>query len=133
MDAMRDTLIATGVDPTNIHSETFGTMPAVNPGMTPSAIRPHMPSAAPSTGPRVTFSRVGLTVRWSPRYQTLLELAEACDVPTRYSCRSGVCHLCTTGLVAGSVAYPRQPLEEPNAGSTLICCAAPLTDIVLDL
>jgi hypothetical protein len=24
---------------------------------------------------------------------SLLELAEACDVPVRWSCRAGVCHL----------------------------------------
>jgi ferredoxin len=63
----------------------------------------------------------------------VLELAEACDVPTRYSCRSGVCHVCITGVVSGSVTYVEAPLEEPVAGSALICCAAPLSDLVLDL
>nr|WP_090275306.1 MOSC and FAD-binding oxidoreductase domain-containing protein [Mycolicibacterium komanii]CRL68115.1 phthalate 4,5-dioxygenase [Mycolicibacterium komanii] len=135
MEAMREALTSDGFDPARIRAEAFGTLPPINPGLTAVGrpVPPHPPEIQPADGSRVTFSRVGLTVRWSESYQSLLELAEACDVPTRYSCRSGVCHVCVTGLVAGSVAYPRQPLELPDRDSTLICCAAPLTDVVLDL
>ena len=55
----------------------------------------------PGTGPRITFARSGLAVNWSPDFPSLLELAEACDVPTRYSCRSGVCHTCVTAVIEG--------------------------------
>lgn len=135
MAAMREVLTNVGFEPARIRAETFGTLPPINPGLKAVGppVPPHPPEMQSADGSRVTFSRVGLTVRWSESYQTLLELAEACDVPTRYSCRSGVCHVCVTGLVAGSVAYPRQPLELPGRDSTLICCAAPLTDVVLDL
>ncbi|OBB48163.1 MULTISPECIES: MOSC and FAD-binding oxidoreductase domain-containing protein [unclassified Mycobacterium] len=135
MAAMREALTNVGFEPARIRAETFGTLPPINPGLKAVGppVPPHPPEMQSADGSRVTFSRVGLTVRWSESYQTLLELAEACDVPTRYSCRSGVCHVCVTGLVAGSVAYPRQPLELPGRDSTLICCAAPLTDVVLDL
>lgn len=135
MDEMRDALIAAGIGSTRIRTELFGALPPINPGVhdAPPAVRPHPPAGPPGTGAAVTFSRSGLTVGWSPQYRTVLELAEACDVPTRYSCRSGVCHVCVTGVVSGSVAYVEAPLEEPAAGSALICCAAPLSDLVLDL
>ncbi|MDT7734328.1 MAG: hypothetical protein QOE12_1502, partial [Mycobacterium sp.] len=70
---------------------------------------------------------------WSPDYGTILDLAESCDVPTRFACRSGVCHVCETGIVDGSVNYVQSPLEPPGPGSVLICSAAPASDLVLDL
>jgi ferredoxin-NADP reductase/MOSC domain-containing protein YiiM len=135
MDDMRDALVEAGFESARIRTELFGALPPINPGVVdaPPAVRPHPPTGPPGTGPKVTFSRSGLTVGWASQYRTVLELAEACDVPTRYSCRSGVCHVCVTGVVAGSVAYVEAPLEEPAAGSVLICCAAPLSDLVLDL
>ncbi len=67
-------------------------------------------------GPEITFARSGLTVRWSEEYGSLLELAEACDVPVRWSCRTGVCHTCVTGLLAGEITYRTEPLEPPGRG-----------------
>ena len=64
---------------------------------------------------------------------SLLELAEACDVPVRWSCRTGVCHSCETGLISGSVIYRPDPVEPPAAGNLLICCSQPQGDIALDL
>ena len=57
--------------------------------------------APPGAGPPVSFARSGLTVPWATDYASLLELAEACDVPVRWSCRTGVCHTCETGLLSG--------------------------------
>jgi ferredoxin len=74
-----------------------------------------------------------LDVRWGAPYQSLLELAEACDVPTRWSCRTGVCHSCETGLVNGTVAYQPDPIDPPAAGNVLICCSRPRSAIVIDL
>ena len=65
-------------------------------------------------------------------YQSILELAEACDVPVRWSCRTGVCHNCETGLVSGAVAYGPEPLEKPADGNLLVCCAQPIRDVVID-
>ena len=84
-------------------------------------------------GPVVSFSRSRLAVRWDPRFGNLLEVAEACDVPVRWSCRTGVCHNCETGLVAGSVCYRPSPLDAPADGNVLICCSQPTSDIVIDL
>lgn len=135
MTDMRTYLIDLGVDPDRIHSELFGALPPINPGVVDSGPRtpPHPPVGTPGTGPPVTFARSGLTVNWSPDYGTILDFAEACDVPTRFSCRSGVCHMCVTGVVAGAVTYVQPPLEPPAAGEVLICSAAPSSDLVLDL
>ncbi len=53
--------------------------------------RHHPVAATPSSGaaragPQVAFSRSRLTVKWSDAFASLLELAEACDVPTHWSC-----------------------------------------------
>jgi ferredoxin-NADP reductase/MOSC domain-containing protein YiiM len=135
MTDMRDALTSVGFDPARIHSELFGTLPPINPGIVDAGQRkpPHPPPGAPGSGPSITFSRSGLTVNWSQDYGSILDLAEACDVPTRFACRSGVCHTCVTGVVAGATTYVQSPLELPELGTVLICSAAPETDLVLDL
>ncbi|WP_062428273.1 MOSC and FAD-binding oxidoreductase domain-containing protein [Herbidospora daliensis] len=134
MSAMSDALAGAGLPAGRVHTELFGTLAAVNPGVVDARhVRPH-PPASQGTGPEVTFARSGLTVRWGEEYGSLLELAEACDVPVRWSCRTGVCHTCVTGLLAGDVRYRTEPLEPPAAGDALICCSVPVReDVVLDL
>jgi ferredoxin len=63
----------------------------------------------------------------------LLELAEACDVPVRWACRTGVCHNCESGLISGSVTYQPDPLDPPAEGNVLICCSRPRGDVVIDI
>ena len=81
----------------------------------------------------MTFARSGLVVPFPVGRRSLLELADACDVPSRWSCRTGVCHTCVTPLLSGSVSYAPDPLEPPADGEVLICCAQPSADIVLDM
>jgi ferredoxin-NADP reductase/MOSC domain-containing protein YiiM/ferredoxin len=127
-------LHALGVEPDQIHTEIVGTGPSMTPGVVaPPRRLPHLPVGSPGTGPNISFSRSGLNVRWNTAFNSLLELAEACDVPVRWSCRTGVCHNCETGLVAGSVAYRPEPIEPPADGNLLICCSRPEGDIVIDL
>jgi ferredoxin-NADP reductase/MOSC domain-containing protein YiiM/ferredoxin len=135
---MRDVtagLTAWGVAAPRIHTESFGGGEALTPGIVAVAARAaHPPAGAPGTGPLVSFARSGIGVRWDPSaYQSLLELAEACDVPVRWSCRTGVCHNCESGLVSGAVAYQPDPLDAPADGNVLICCAQPRTDVVIDI
>ncbi|WP_037909078.1 MOSC and FAD-binding oxidoreductase domain-containing protein [Actinacidiphila yeochonensis] len=139
MDDLTAALAAAGLDPSRVHTEPFGSAAAITPGIgAPAAARaPHQPPGEPGTGPAVTFARSGLTVPWRPeREATLLELAEACDVPVRWSCRTGVCHTCELSLLAGSVAYSPEPVEPPAEGNALICCSTPAQGpegVVLDL
>jgi ferredoxin-NADP reductase len=133
MADMREALIERGLDPARIHSELFGARTAINPGLTRTAtVPPHQPVPL-GTGPKITFARSGLTVAWRDDDTSLLDLAEACDVPTRWSCRTGVCHTCVTPVLSGTVTNRPDPLEPPAPGSALICCARPETDLVLDL
>ena len=131
---MRDALATAGIDPARIHTELFGALPSINPGLTAQASRPpHQPPGPAGTGPLVTFARSGISAAFTASTRNVLELADACDIPTRWSCRSGVCHTCTTPLLSGNVAYSPAPLEPPPDGQVLICCAQPGTDIVLDM
>lgn len=123
-----------GVPATRIYSENFGSQGSLKPGIARATAGPvHPPSGAAGPGPQVAFTRSGLTVPWNPRFQTLLELAEACDVPVRWSCRVGVCHTCESGLIGGTVSYQPDPLEPPAQGDLLICCSRPVSDVELDL
>jgi ferredoxin-NADP reductase/MOSC domain-containing protein YiiM/ferredoxin len=134
MDDMQRALAGIGVDPSHIHTELFGAMPSVNPGLTGQTHRsPHQPPGPPGTGPLVTFARSSISAPFPTNRRSMLELADACDVPTRWSCRSGVCHTCITPLLSGAVVYSPDPLDPPTDGQVLICCAQPDTDVVLDM
>lgn len=134
MDEMTDALAACGVERGRIRTERFGAHLAITPGIAAGDPRtPHLPDGAPGPGPDVQFARSALTAPWQPTRSSLLEFAEACDVPTRWSCRTGVCHTCETALLAGSVRYDPEPLEPPADGNVLLCVATPVDDVVLDL
>jgi ferredoxin-NADP reductase/MOSC domain-containing protein YiiM len=127
-------LAAMGIDASRIHTEPFGPAPSLTPGIAATPARtPHPPAGRPGSGPTIAFARSNLAVPWSGDYTSLLELAEACDVPVRWSCRTGVCHNCETTLIAGEVDYSPDPVEPPADGSALICCSQPRDDVVLDL
>jgi ferredoxin-NADP reductase/MOSC domain-containing protein YiiM len=134
MNAMREALVALGLPADRVRTELFGALAPITPGLAGRpAVPAHQPPGEPGTGPLVTFARSGLSVRWAPGHRSLLDLADACDVPTRWSCRTGVCHTCTTPVLMGDVAYSPSPLTPPPAGEALICCARPEGDVVLDL
>jgi ferredoxin len=127
-------LVDFGIDPRRVRTEIFGTAPSQTPGIAAAAVRPpHPPPGEPGDGPGVAFARSGLTIRWASRYASLLELAEACDVPVRWSCRTGVCQTCDTDVMSGTVSYAPDPVDDPAEGTALICCSQPRGDHVLDL
>jgi ferredoxin-NADP reductase/MOSC domain-containing protein YiiM len=130
---MRDGLRNWGVLAGNVHTEIFGSLQAITPGMAQVVHTPHLPQGPPGSGPPVSFARSGITAAWDPKFGSLLELAEACDVPVRWSCRTGVCHTCMTGLIGGSIIYTPEPLERPAPGNVLVCCAQPNAGVILDL
>jgi ferredoxin len=123
-----------GIPYSRIHSEVFGTESAVTPGIAAATPKtPHPPAGNPAAGPKIFFTRSGLSVPWDPRFQSLLEFAEACDVPVRWACRSGVCHTCESGLIDGEVRYAPEPLDRPADGNVLLCCSTPLSALELDI
>ena len=135
MEGMKEALATVGVARERIHVEIFNGNESMTPGVVGGATRaPHLPRDSAGTGPQVSFARSGLTPRWNASaYRSILELAEACDVPVRWSCRTGVCHNCESGLISGAVAYEPEPLDPPADGNVLICCSRPQGDVVIDL
>ena len=134
MSSLTADLAVWGVPAERLHSENFGSGPALTPGVAAAPPRPpRLPDRPAGAGPMVSFARSNLALRWDSAFQSLLELAEACNVPVRWACRTGVCHNCETGLIAGTVHYLPDPLEPPGNGNLLICCSQPSADIVLDL
>jgi ferredoxin-NADP reductase/MOSC domain-containing protein YiiM len=135
MAEMKETLATFGVVPEQIHVEIFNGSESSTPGVVCAATRvPHPPADDADTGSLVSFARSGIAAHWkASAYQSILELAEACDVPVRWSCRTGVCHSCESGLVSGAVVYGPEPLDMPADGNLLVCCAQPIGDVVIDL
>src|SRR5262249_26643081 len=135
MAGMKAALAAFGVEPGRIHVEIFNGSEPSNPGIAGTVTRaPHLPADDANPGPLVSFARRGIAAHWKPSaYQSILELAEACDVSVRWSCRTGVCHNCESGLISGAVAYGPEPLENPAAGNVLVCCSQPIRDVVIEL
>jgi ferredoxin-NADP reductase/MOSC domain-containing protein YiiM len=118
-----------------VHAEIFNGGESLTPGVVGAVIKtPRRPALDLDTGALVSFARSGISAHWNPAvHQSVLELAEACDVPVRWACRTGVCHTCESGLVSGKVDYEPRPLDMPATGNLLICCSRPVGDVVLDL
>jgi MOSC domain-containing protein YiiM/ferredoxin-NADP reductase len=135
MAEMKEALTNWGVAPGQIHAEIFNGSESMTPGVVGAGARtPHLPKDDADTGPLVSFARSGIAAHWkTSAYQSILELAEACDVPVRWSCRAGVCHNCESGLISGSVSYKPDPLDPPAEGNVLICCSRPRDDVVIDI
>ena len=136
MADMKEALSVLGVSHERIFVELFTGGESMMPGVVDEKTtrRPHSPEHDAGTGPVVSFARSGIMAHWNAAvYGNLLELAEACDVPVRWSCRTGVCHNCESGLVSGDVAYDPEPLDNPAAGNLLVCCSRPIRDVVIDL
>jgi ferredoxin-NADP reductase/MOSC domain-containing protein YiiM len=134
LDSFTAGLRERGTPSAQIHTEIFGPGESITPGIAPvSRPRPHAPAGTPGAGPQVSFSRSGLTVPWNSSFGSLLELAEACDVSVKWSCRTGVCHTCESALIGGAIKYEPEPLEAPAEGSLLMCCAQPEGDLEIDL
>jgi ferredoxin-NADP reductase/MOSC domain-containing protein YiiM len=135
MAEMKEALATVGVEPERIHVELFNGSESMTPGVVSAATRtPHLPADDADTGPLVSFARSGIAAHWkASSYQSILELAEACDIPVRWSCRTGVCHNCESGLVSGAVVYGPEPLDKPADGNLLVCCSQPIRDVVIDL
>jgi ferredoxin-NADP reductase/MOSC domain-containing protein YiiM/ferredoxin len=134
MDDLTAGLKAWGVADDRVHSEIFGPSKAITPGIADAPhAAPHAPVGPAGIGPQISFARSGLNARWDPKFGSLLDFAEACEVPVRWSCRTGVCHMCESGLISGNVKYQPDPLDPPAQGNLLLCCSQPAGDIVLDL
>ena len=109
-------LVAAGVASEQIYFETFG-----SPFQTEEEF--HC---------KVEFHDSGSTAVWSGG--TLLELAEKAGLKAPFSCRTGACGECRTGLLSGGVEYIRKPSFSVPDGEVLLCSARPSSErlVLLD-
>lgn len=135
MAEMGEMFAGSGIPRERIYVELFNGGESMTPGIVPKSLpAPHPPSKQSNGGVLVSFARSGVAARWdASAYRSILELAEACDVPVRWSCRAGVCHNCESGLISGDLVYEPQPLDAPSQGNLLTCCSRPAGDVVVDL
>ena len=124
-------LIEWGVAETRIHYEFFGPVVKLMDGVEAA----WEPAAVSDSGVELelSFVKAGLTAKWDPSFETILEFAEAQGLRPDFSCRTGICHTCMSKLVEGEVEYVTEPLDMPDPGCVLICCSQPRTDLVVEI
>jgi len=128
MQSLYSGLQSLGVAEARIHYEFFG--PAAVLKDESARAETELSSAGEHT---VTFSRSGVTAQWDPKFDNLLDFAEAQGLGPNYSCRSGVCNTCKCALEDGEVTYSDEPLDDPGPENVLICTAMPTTNVVVGI
>lgn len=134
MEALRKVLGGIGVPPEQIKTEAFG--PALGavppPGMTIVEKRKSEAGGdeknAPALGPATASIRFAKSDKVAPLPpdKSVLEVAESVGVPIDFSCRAGICGVCKTHLLEGSVTMEVQEAltEEDKAQGMILACQA---------
>jgi ferredoxin len=131
MNSMMKGLWEWGVPESRIRFELFGPAALLQEGT--RARRRKKKKAAQEEAYEIAFSESGITAKWDPEYENLLEFAEDQGVFPDFSCRSGICHTCQYELMKGKVDYTFEPLDPPYPGQVLLCCARPRSNLVIDV
>jgi ferredoxin-NADP reductase len=119
---VRKELALNGVADENVHVEVF---------FSPTTAELAEPREPTTTGPHVI--RVGDDeIEWRPESGSLLDAVEGIGIPWASGCRTGACGTCVRALRSGGVEYLTDPVSPPKAGTVLVCCAAPISDVELD-
>ena len=137
MASMVTGLEQAGVSPDRIHFEAFG--PASAKRAIPELARTQVGAGVNGTDSgeleavthEVRFDLSGVTTPWSGNIGSLLELAEAHQVPVESGCRAGNCGSCAMAIKSGKVAYSTPPGAPPPAGVCLPCICVPDGPLVL--
>ncbi len=130
MNSVRDGLVEWEVPESRILSEAFG----------PASIKKEEVNADAgdnaanrSKSTVVNFVGSEKQIQWSEQFDSILELAEANDVPVDSGCRAGSCGTCTTRVLAGKVSYPEGMVPECGMDECLPCVAKPNGKLELDI
>ncbi len=127
-------LLSLSVSEARIHYEFFGPGSILQDDSEPASQEETRPAEVELVGgTQIVFARSGLTVGWDPACDSILDLAESQGLNPDYSCRSGICNTCISELTEGEVEYLEEPLDEPDRGHVLICCARPKTSLVIEI
>ena len=69
--------------------------------------------------------------------ETLLQAALRQKIPVPWGCGSGICGVCLTHIVSGTLVYESEPLalfeEDVRANKGLICVGYARSDVVIDV
>jgi ferredoxin-NADP reductase/ferredoxin len=136
MESMVSGLEEWGVSADKIHFEAFGPASVKRGTLAPSTIDggalAATGSARGASGPQeVRFDLSGVTAPWTTTVESLLELAEAHQIPVESGCRAGNCGTCAMSIKSGKVAYSTPPGSPPPAGMCLPCICVPSGPLVL--
>ncbi|MDP3857307.1 MAG: FAD-binding oxidoreductase [Stagnimonas sp.] len=129
MQAIKALLSELGVPPEQVKTEDFGTA-APQAAAAGTAAK----SAAPATGPLVTFSKNSKASKSRPD-QTVLELSEELGIGIEFSCRVGTCGVCKVAMTSGDVEMAVDDAldaEDRAKGIILACQAKPKIDCVVE-
>ena len=133
MDAVRKMLSELDVPDGSVHTENFGG--EQKPRVRAEARAATAATELAETGGLLSFERSGKSVQLQPD-ETLLEAAERCGVDIDYSCRVGLCGVCTVKLLQGEVSMEVEDGLEPEdreAGMVLACQAKSTGDVSVDV
>lgn len=133
MDAVRKMLSELDVPDGSVHTENFGG--EQKPRVRAEARAATAATELAETGGQLSFERSGKSVQLQPD-ETLLEAAERCGVEIDYSCRVGLCGVCTVKLLQGEVSMEVEDGLEPEdreAGMVLACQAKSTGDVSIDV
>ncbi|WP_262032474.1 2Fe-2S iron-sulfur cluster-binding protein [Microvirga sp. Mcv34] len=152
MEAMKRLLAELGVPSEQIKTEAFGPAKGAVPPPGVTVTTPLQapadgaaagttvlttPTQAPAIGPAtasIRFAKSNKVVPLPPD-QSVLEVAEAADVPIDYSCRVGICGICKTKLLEGQVTMEVDEAltpEDKAQNIILACQAKSIGNLVVD-
>lgn len=123
--AVRDSLVALGMEPAHVHLELFGSHAA--------ASRPPRAATADRRQVTVILNGIKTEVEAHPD-DTVLEAGQDAGLDLPFSCRGGVCATCRAKVIEGAVSMDvNYALEqwETDAGFVLTCQSHPTTDHVV--
>lgn len=85
---------------------------------------------------KITLARTPYAFEALPN-ETLLQAALRQNISVPWSCGSGICGVCLSQVVSGTMVYANEPLalfeEDVEAGKGLICVGYPRSDLVIDI
>jgi ferredoxin-NADP reductase/uncharacterized protein YcbX/ferredoxin len=119
-------LMVQNVHPSRIHIETFAS-PHSKTGSSVAT-----PDQRPEGPFAVHFQNGGIRGIWAATDGSILDLAEQLGLSPPANCRSGACGTCKARIVSGSVVHDPEPVLPITSDFALICCAVPMSDIVLE-
>ena len=122
---LRKDLADWGVPKKDIHFEAFGA----------DTVKGCKTDASKANGAKkynIKFEKSGKTLVWDSTFGSLLDFAEANEVPIDSGCRAGNCGTCLTAIKSGEIDLVGEPGSEPESGSCLACISVPKQDMTLD-